>query len=279
MTDSQEDREFEAFLAGDSGPEWVDRCVAAGSEEPPPEVDARILAAARDAAKVQRLKFGPRGGWLKPVALAATVVLSFSVVLNLVIDAPVPDVPVVMKLKESRVVDDVAQAEAYADSYAAKSLRSSAPQPESAAPLAIEEITVATRSRSTERQEALMSLSALPQEGEGIDQGAALLIVAEYVAAIEMATGAGRILEQKTEKRAGGVTQQAYQPLAGLVVADGDSGSVDEPSGEADPESLLHEIQRLHAAGSGALAGTRLDDFLVRYPDHPLSIKLHEQGY
>ena len=48
---------------------------------------------------------------------------------------------------------------------------------------------------------------------------------------------------------------------------------------EDDPESVLRDIERLKAGGESAAAGTLLDEFLVRYPDHPVSVKIRQQGY
>jgi hypothetical protein len=46
-----------------------------------------------------------------------------------------------------------------------------------------------------------------------------------------------------------------------------------------DPESILREIQRLHVGGADTEAGALLDEFLARYPDHPVSVNIRQQGY
>ncbi len=81
MTTRPDDPEFEQYLAGGSR---VSR--EYGSlplEEPPPALDARIRTSAAAAVAVAR---GPRRAtlwWLRPAALAATVLVSFSLMLRL----------------------------------------------------------------------------------------------------------------------------------------------------------------------------------------------------
>ena len=42
-----------------------------------------------------------------------------------------------------------------------------------------------------------------------------------------------------------------------------------------NPDSLLRDIERL---GASAEASTLLDEFLARYPDHPVSVKIRQLG-
>lgn len=79
-----DDRELDDFLAGRGELSAAYRAAARG-EHAPPELDAAILANARTAAQLpppfQRLHRRPR--WLRPVAVAATLVFSLGVMLSL----------------------------------------------------------------------------------------------------------------------------------------------------------------------------------------------------
>jgi len=283
VTDPREDKEFEAFLAGDSRTGLTDHYEALGREEPPPEVDAHILATARDAAKVHRLGFGPRGGWLKPVALAATVLLSFSLVMNIIVDSPVRYEQVVTTSKEARAVFEDAPEGIFYDQDAPSlppQLAMERMMTDQMSQTAIEEITVTARARSAEPQDVpiAVSVSVLRPEAQSIAQDAALLIVAEYVATAEMVTGAGRIPLQAMELRTVPRAETPGRAVSSPAATDQDVAPTDEVRGEDDPESMLREIARLNAGGSRTVAGDRLDEFLARYPDHPVSIKISEQG-
>ena len=69
----------------------LERYRALGRDEPPPELDARILDAARRAAAVRPV----RRRWVLPASIAAVVVLSVSVALKVEREraAPAPAAP------------------------------------------------------------------------------------------------------------------------------------------------------------------------------------------
>lgn len=76
MAQRKGDERLDEYLRGDSPLSRAYR--EAGREEPPPALDAHILAQARGE------KAAPRGGkprWLMPLSLAATIVLSVGIVL------------------------------------------------------------------------------------------------------------------------------------------------------------------------------------------------------
>jgi hypothetical protein len=85
------DEDLDDYLAGNSP---VSRGYSAlGGEGPSPELDARILAQARRAAKVRSLPVARRKvNWRTPLALAATVIISFSLVMSVVreVETPAP---------------------------------------------------------------------------------------------------------------------------------------------------------------------------------------------
>jgi hypothetical protein len=87
MTDDQDkDQELEQYLDGDSKPSRA--YAELDREMPPPDLDARILAAAEREVKVTGIDT-QRSPPFKAFAWAAIVVLSFSLVLNIVFDEAV----------------------------------------------------------------------------------------------------------------------------------------------------------------------------------------------
>ncbi len=84
MNNPMEDAEFEAYIRRRASLSRRYRNLAL--ESPPPELDAAVMSLAREAHTLKR----PEGrevyvGWMAPVAFAATVVLVFTVVLQVVI--------------------------------------------------------------------------------------------------------------------------------------------------------------------------------------------------
>lgn len=76
MAQRTDDKRLDEYLRGDSPLTRAYREL--GGEEPPPSLDARILAQARGGNAAQR---GGKPRWLMPLSLAATVVLSVGIVL------------------------------------------------------------------------------------------------------------------------------------------------------------------------------------------------------
>ena len=90
MSDPRDDREFEAWLAGDSPVSEAYRQTAA--EQPPTELDARVLAAAEQELKVVPIRAARR--WRRrgaAVGIAATFVLAVSLLLQTVTEAPLEE--------------------------------------------------------------------------------------------------------------------------------------------------------------------------------------------
>jgi hypothetical protein len=284
VTDQKQDKEFEVFLTGES--ELADRYTELGREEPPPELDAQILAEARNAAKVHRVEFGPRGGWLKPVALAATVLLSLSLVMNIIVDTPVRFEQVVTQSTKTDIRPDA--------EFALEELRS-LPEKKNIAPV-LPAATVARDRDMVVEEQALVarklpagSADDIPQSIQmaepgvrSINRDAALLVVALYVAAADSGRVESDVMEREFMRKAEG----AQPAMQGSLAADRVTAAADEHQpddvfehvSDDNPESLLRDIERLNASGASAEAGTLLDEFLTRYPDHPVSVKIRQQG-
>ncbi len=84
---SKKDGDFETYLKGESP--LSKQYVALSTQQPPADIDAKILAEAEQASKVVRLK-RPMGRWIPALAVAATLMLCVSLVLNLSIQPTGP---------------------------------------------------------------------------------------------------------------------------------------------------------------------------------------------
>ncbi len=277
MTEQREDKEFAAFLAGES--ELADRYTKLGHEDPPAELDAHILAEARYAAKIHRQQFGPRGGWLKPVALAATVLLSFSLVMNIVLERPVHFEQVITESTEADSRPDAQLA-------AGKAELSEQQQPRSdlstvtiteSRDRAVKEITVTARQLPARKLSAegyvedRASSSPVRSAVHSAALKGALSIVAEYVA--------GHAPADALENQALSKAENIRPALPSSATAGQNKVSGNEQKIYDDPEPWLRDIERLNASGSIDEAAALLDKFLSRYPDHPVSVKIHQQRY
>ena len=83
---SNDDKKFEEYLEGKSP--VSEKYAEFGAVDPPAELDAAILAEARRAAKTHSHSTGKRS-WAVPLSVAATVMICFSLVLNVLREAPV----------------------------------------------------------------------------------------------------------------------------------------------------------------------------------------------
>jgi len=289
MTDQRDDKAFEAFLAGKS--ELTDRYAELGREEPPPELDAHILAEGRKAANIHQAEFGPRGGWLKPVALAATVLLSFSLVMKVVVEMPVRFEQVVTESTDS---SGRLEAEQSAEKLrAAESKREISRLPSVAA---IEEVTVTARQRTVGAPQPMADMPAdvplaeseispkseMPPEWlvqttmRPIDRDMALSIVTEYIEAADSDSAeADEMAQDFVQKNM--LEKRASSPSGRIVLSTQENRPADDF--KDDPEAVLREIRRLHVGGDDTEAGALLDDFLARYPEHPVSVNIRQQGY
>jgi hypothetical protein len=83
---STDDEKFEEYLEGKSP--VSEKYAEIGAIDPPAELDTAILAEAGRAAKTHSHSMGKRS-WAVPLSVAATVMICFSLVLNVLREAPV----------------------------------------------------------------------------------------------------------------------------------------------------------------------------------------------
>ncbi len=115
---SKKDGDFEAYLDGKSP--LSKHYAALNRQDPPAGVDEKILAQAREASKLVHLK-RPMGRWIPALAVAATLMLCVSLVLNLSIQptGPLTDANVSVAEYKARDSDTFSTDGERADSMAA----------------------------------------------------------------------------------------------------------------------------------------------------------------
>jgi len=290
VTEQSHDKEFTAFLAGES--DLAERYTELGREEPPPEVDAQILAEARAAANIRQLGFGSRRGWFKPVALAATILLSFSLVMNVVVDSPTRFEQVVVESARTGIRLEAEHPDNEIRALEMRHMESNQPSavmskeqndvPEGLAITGSDSISGADIAADIDIGRSVQPITI---EARHIDRDAALLVVAEYVAAVDKSIVAGlaaapqmeseQKLMRKAERSRPATTDSA---MSGSSEAFRDEREPDKAfSPDDSPEALLRDIERLRASGDSVAAVARLDEFLASYPDHPVSIRIRQQ--
>ena len=233
----QNDNELERYLDGDS--DESRRYAELGDESPPPEVDARILAEAERAVKVRSLD-SRRAPPFKAFAWAAIVVLSFSLVLNIVF--------------QQAVQDPGAELESMAG-------RADAP---------------VRRDVLQQEQEVPASVQAKPMSPESRDAGGVSLYSLGEASGIEKR--ASPVAEAPTESAVAAkmlAVDAADDRLASIqLVADYLQQAQDEDTGLAELERILE----LYEVGEIDAAMTALGAFRENHPQHAVSEALEEQG-
>lgn len=272
MNDRRDERELEAYLAGNSP---VSRQYAELPDaQPPTELDARILAAAE--AEVKVVPIGrPWQRWAAAVGVAATVMLAFTLVMQVAI----------------------------------KPFGQSETTPPPAAIVLMEEAEVRERERREEK-EAPLSVRPLDRvdapaapPGRMADDAARELLRDELVPA-EMQPGLAGMearvpvvpsLNAPQPEAFAGAPMQAGEPVVitearladavELIRASRTDSPMRAKSVDVDgvasdalaavtPEEQLDEVLRLYEAGDHIGAATRLDEFRAAHPEHPVSLSL-----
>lgn len=243
MTGPEYDAELEAFLKRRSL--MYRRLSDIDHAEPSVELDRLVLNRAREAIETpsQPLFRSPR--WAMPVGLAATILIAFTVVLNIdhhkpvasgaaptaaaVPPAPTPAVARAASVRESVSAD---QPRVLSDSVASEQHDAQAEKKAEAPAVAL-----AKRSASAESQNAA---SRAP-----------------------LVASTGAALGQAPLSQPGPAAPPASPAPPAAATA---SATVDPHS---SPEAWLREINRLRAAGRTAEADRQLTAFREAYPSHP----------
>jgi TolA-binding protein len=287
MNQDKDDKALDAYLDGGSAESR--RYAALGDELPPPELDARILAAAEREVKVTRLD-SRRAPPFKAFAWAAIVVLSFSLVLNIVFQQAVQD-PVAELEGMARRADAPVPSSAPAESKMSE-IVVEARKTESAdaiAPMAAEE-----RLRESPGRVAAQEFRAMEQtEAGGVgstDAPASRQLLAKQ------ATGLAAAPEPAADLDDGAIANLAkdrkldraesiqvvkdyfgYQDTAELQdTEDTVAPLLMELTPATDAE--LWRLLKLYSKGQEDEAMAALAEFRSQYPDHPVSAELQERG-
>lgn len=257
MTDRQS-QELDKYLEGRS--RLSAQYGLLGADEPPPELDAEVLAEARRAVAPPRRR--RPAGWLLPAALAATVLLSFSLLLRMG-GLPAPGRPPVEEPAGPPVgVSLPAPAAVPALPLAPQPVRPPAPVPvagDQASP-------VGAPAQSTVTRTAEATAAAAGETRRDATESLADVQLQVAAAAPAPATppfGPTPAFAQVIEAIRARVTAaaaQAARPQAATVPA-------------SDPDGILREILRRYEAGDAAGARAAFEQFRREHPQHPLSIR------
>lgn len=281
MNDRRDERELQDYLAGDSP--VSQRYAGLPDAQPPPELDARILAAAE--AEVKVVPIGrPWQRWAAAVGVAATVMLAFTLVMQVALDpsgrpavSPPPAPVVLMEDAEMRQRPAPEMREApmasspldrvdapapgrVANDMAPAELREELAPAGMQAGLADIEAEVPVAPPSAERAPGAFAGALMKM------QKPAALDDAQLASAVEVVR-ASREVDSADEAQQRRVARTRGEP------ADADRlASVATEAGQ--PDARLDEVLRLYDAGDLAAAARQLEGFRTAYPQHPVSLEL-----
>lgn len=269
-----DDEAFERYLEGGSA---VSRAYAeARTELPPPELDARILIEAQREARRRRwLPQSLTQRWMRPLALAATVVLAFSLVLTLLVEerlrvvgeraAPVADMQSVGPVSSAPVR---ARPEAAPPApQAPAALATAPPTPQGAAEL--EDSAARNEVISAERAEQLAAMRRQFEDGSP-----------------EMHLRESRYAEQRLQLIPPGATLRGAELDAAVETLRAYLAEPETPAApakaeadraEAADDGARRSVERavsVYDAGEREHAALLLAEFRQRYPDHPVIARI-----
>jgi hypothetical protein len=271
MTPADRDDDFDATLRERRA--FVPRFEDDADAQPPPQLDLAVKQHARAAleARPRRRDSFPLMRWTMPVAIAATLVLSFALVLQLgrLSDPAVPDSTLSMPTVRLRPADTAPAASAVAaESTPAAALADSAAERADAPP------AYARRERSEApapvagAANAASDAASFTGAGSVANAAPAAASIAPVAAEADVAVpappspGASRF---ESRRATAGLAAKAAAPATESVA----SGRMAETARDfrSDPRQWLAEIERLRAAGQSAAAARELADLHAHYPD------------
>jgi hypothetical protein len=281
---SADDRDLERYLRHDDA---LSRAYAElKSERPSPALDQAVLARARDA-----LKSAPRGGkrprnWTAITALAATVLLSFGLVMRLALE-PESQTPAALPQDSAQPLPRASSPAAETDqgSFEKKDTTRFAPSPnvpaassiESQRPVIEEEIRAATEQVPATSEPtppaAVLERSAPPAPAAAPKLGD----VRRETAPATQPLRPDRASANGAEERASAGLLKSQAEVAAprnrdATAAASSVTTADEAAAKEElmlkPEAWLAEIERLRAAGETEAAERELARFRKAYPDY-----------
>jgi hypothetical protein len=298
MSTPDRDEEFEAFLARRS---LLPRALAEHEDaEPPPEVDRSVLYEAQAAVNAAPARKSFRNNrWPVPVALAATVLISLAIVIQ--VQRPSSETPMAARVQErtstqSDIADEpepdvgalsdsperFAKASAPAESRAliasANELRR---LEEERADEAAEDASTGVSAQS--RREAYAaapppSAADADASADGAPPAPAPVLAdaarARDIAAAESDGGASDSVAAARDRSAAdsaGATgaRGASDAVAAIEAENGKAAApAAAASAERDPKAWLERIAKLRAEGRHAQADREFKAFVKRYPDY-----------
>jgi hypothetical protein len=252
MTGLDEDRELDDFLARRSA--LHRRLADRDHAEPSTDLDRLVLDRAREAIDVRSnapLYRAPR--WALPVALAATVVLAFAVVLNF------------GRLHHDRAYPTSVAAQELsapvADTAAESQFSPSAPALAKAEPAETVAMPSEVKSASDKERAAVTASTAPSAAPPVMASNAAVPAPMESRPARAIAPAMARARGEVAEEVQATASGDAVAPTA-LAAAK----PIDSKTNHADPKAWMREIQQLRAAGRTAEADRELAEFRRAFP-------------
>jgi hypothetical protein len=282
MNQDKEDKTLEQYL--DGGSAESKRYAELGDELPPPELDARILAEAERAVKVTGID-SRRAPPFKAFAWAAIVVVSFSLMLNIVFDQAVQDPGAELGGMVQRSAEPAPTAPPPEEVYvAARKAERSMRSAQSGA----NDLWVAESGRVAAPEEPAdvegksnddigVALTEAERKESRYRQDAPVPAAAPETASI---SGAGSFADaQVTDPNGADVMQLIADHLALPSGAEREQSLMKAAPADAGEAESLRQILDLYEAGRGNEALAALAEFRSEYPDHPVSEELRERGY
>jgi hypothetical protein len=291
VSDSEQDDEFEAYLKRripvDKGVGPIDPL------EPPPELDRLVIGKARKAIQSPTsLSLYRAPKWALPVGLAATILLSFAILLDLGVRAKRNDAS--LQATAGRSLDAPAAPAPLpkADPHLAASTAVAAPPPVTPAanaPMTAVDQEVSADSTRTRLAKAEKAAKRARPEQEMANRASVedITVTAQRKTAEYASEAAPRSAPPRTD------AVQATAPAAGLPAAPPTGQSTaGDPANEAaasstvssvgpadskgetkavssDPAAWLTRIEKLRATGQTAEAEREMKRFRAAYPDYP----------
>jgi hypothetical protein len=244
-----------------------------GGESVPPELDRRVLAAAREAVANEGAK-GARSWlrWSAPIALAASVVLVLTVVLEsgLQKDTPVPakqpqPVQVVpIAIDDARPLHaDVPPTPEPAVADVRRQLREYAPPPE----IKLEDPQTASNAIATVAQPAAPPPAAAPEvtfERKSVERSDKSIERSEAEADVSGDFSEVTVTGTHMRRGAGRAAAGSRSAIAGEAFS---SKPQEERADRADPQAWLEQIRELRRTGKSDEADREWQRFREAFPD------------